>query len=106
MRLGLMLAQRQNRGVPAVGLQAAGVVERQPGVVAELGTRNAVRLVFVIERGPLASEVPLGEGRSAGSTKTVTTRPLALIRVAATVALPEIQDKSKPLARTAGQRAR
>ena len=66
MRLGLMLAERQNRGVPAVGLQAAGVVERKAGVVAELGTGNAVRLILVIERGPLAGHVPLGKGRTGG----------------------------------------
>jgi len=66
VRLGLVLAQRQDRGVPAVGLEAPGVVDRQPGIVAEFGTWDAVRLVFVIERGPLASEIALSVRRSAG----------------------------------------
>ena len=66
MRLGLMLAKRENRGVPAVGFQATGVVERKTGVVAELRSWNAVGLILVIQRRPLAPHVPLAKaGRPA-----------------------------------------
>src|SRR5215469_15723017 len=63
MRLRLVLAQRQDRRVPAVSLQAGGVVDRQPEVVAELGTGNAVLLILVVARGPLAREIDLRERR-------------------------------------------
>jgi hypothetical protein len=47
-------------------LRRPGVVDRQPGIVAEFGPWDAVRLVLVIERRPLASEIALRVGRSAG----------------------------------------
>jgi ABC-type glutathione transport system ATPase component len=61
MRLGLMFAQGQNRRVPAVRLETGGVVDRQAGVVAERGTRDAMFLVLVIPRTPLAGEITLRE---------------------------------------------
>ena len=63
MRLGLMLAKRQDRRVPTVGLETAGVVQRNSGVVAEVGSGNAVRLVFVVERRPVARRRRVGRGR-------------------------------------------
>src|SRR6185295_16298915 len=64
MGLGLMLAEREDRGIPAVGLETSRVVDRQPGIIAELGTRNTVRLILVIERAPFARDVALGQGRA------------------------------------------
>ena len=60
MRLRLVLAQRQDRGVPAVSLQPTGIIERDSGVVTEFGTWNAVRLVLVIQGRPVPGDVALG----------------------------------------------
>src|SRR5262252_11173090 len=66
MRLRLVLAQREDRGVPAVGFQARGVVDRQAEVVAELGSWNPVLLILVVAGGPLAGQVDLRERGACG----------------------------------------
>ena len=67
VHLALVLAQRQARGVPAVGRQTRAVGQRQPGVVAQLGPGNAIRLILVIPRTPLADQAHLGpRGRGGG----------------------------------------
>ena len=43
----LMLLQGEARGIPALGKQACRVVDRQAGVVAEIGTGTAIQLVLV-----------------------------------------------------------
>ena len=67
MRLALVLGQRQQRRVPAVGAQPRGVVDRQAGVVADLGARHALDLVFVKDRRPHATQIDLRRGRSRGA---------------------------------------
>ena len=64
MRLALVLGQRQQRRVPAVGAQPRRVVDRQPGVVADVGARNALDLVFVEDRRPHAAQVDLRRRRT------------------------------------------
>ncbi len=59
MRLGLVLAQRKDRGVPAVGLHPRGVIDRQAEVIAEFRTGNPVLLILVIPSRPFAGEVHL-----------------------------------------------
>jgi hypothetical protein len=66
MRLGLMLAQRQDRRIPAVGFEPPRIVERKARVVTELRAGNAMWLVFVIERGPIPRQIALGQGGAAG----------------------------------------
>ena len=41
MHAALIIGQREDRRAPALRARAVGGVERQPGVVAELGTRQA-----------------------------------------------------------------
>src|SRR5262245_7862686 len=64
MRLRLMLTQRQDRRVPAVGLEASRIVQRNSGVVAEIGARNAVWLIFVVQGSPVARQIALRECRA------------------------------------------
>src|SRR5438105_12872038 len=63
MRLALMLGQREDRCVPAVGVQARGGVDRQAEIIANLGSRDAFRLIFVEARRPLAGEIVAGRVR-------------------------------------------
>ena len=67
MRLRLVLAQREDRRVPAVGLQPRRIVDWKPQVVAELGPGNAMLLVLMVSSRPFAREIDLGE--SGGSDK-------------------------------------
>jgi hypothetical protein len=53
-------------GVPAVGAETAGVVERQACVVSQFRTGDAFDGVLVVEGRSLAAEVHLGEGWCAG----------------------------------------
>ena len=55
----LVLGQRQAPRVPAVGIQPAGRVDRQAGVVARIGTRSALGLVLVEQAHPVAVQVAL-----------------------------------------------
>ena len=57
MRLALMLGQREDRRVPAVGVQACRLVDRNPQVVADVRTGNALRLILVKPRRPLTREI-------------------------------------------------
>src|SRR2546430_4161499 len=52
---------RSPRGVPAVGRQARAVRDRQARIVAELRTGNAIGLIFVIPRAPLADQTHRSE---------------------------------------------
>ena len=63
MDLALMFAQGEPRRVPAVRREAGAVVDRQPRVIAELGTRAPVGLVLVHPRTPVAGQVDLREPR-------------------------------------------
>jgi hypothetical protein len=63
VRLALMFRQRQQGGVPGISAHAGFGGDGQAQVVADFGAGDALRLVFVEARGPLASEVKLGEGR-------------------------------------------
>jgi len=74
MRLRLVLAQREDRGVPAVGFQARSVVDRQAEVVAEFGSWNAVLLILVVAGGPLAGQVDLRERGARGHGENHTAR--------------------------------
>jgi hypothetical protein len=56
MGLGLVLPQGQDGRVPAIRLQARGIVDRQPGVVAERRPRDTMLLIFVIAPAPLAGQ--------------------------------------------------
>src|SRR5262245_12071376 len=47
MHAALVLGQRDERSVPAVRAQAAGVVHRQAGVVAEFGAEETIGPVLV-----------------------------------------------------------
>jgi hypothetical protein len=66
MWLGLMLAQREDRRVPAVGFQAAGIVQRDASVVTELRPGNAMRLIFVVQGSPVAGNIALRERGNGG----------------------------------------
>ena len=66
VRLRHALGQRQDRRIPVRRLLPRGVVDRQPGVVAEFRAGRAVRLVFVHARRPIAGDVHLGEGLACG----------------------------------------
>ena len=65
VRLRHALGQGQDRGVPVRRLLPRGVVDRQPGVVAQLGAGSAMRLIFVDARRPLAGDVDLLSERGA-----------------------------------------
>src|SRR6188768_190182 len=52
MRLCHSLWKSKNRGVPVRRFLPRGVVDGQAGVVAELGTWSAMRLIFVDARCP------------------------------------------------------
>jgi hypothetical protein len=52
VRFALVLRQRQQRGVPAVGAQARRVVDRQAGIVAHVRAGDALDLVLVEDRRP------------------------------------------------------
>ena len=57
VRLALVLGQREDRCVPAVAVQAARLVDRQAEIVADVGPGNALRLILVKPRGPLARQI-------------------------------------------------
>ena len=59
MRLRHSLWKSKNRGVPVRRFLPRGVVDRQAGVVAELGARTAMRLIFVDPRCPFTRDVDL-----------------------------------------------
>ena len=61
VRSGLLFGLRQDRGIPRLRLQLASLVQWEPGIVTELGARNAVHLILV--RGasaPFTGQVDLG----------------------------------------------
>src|SRR3989442_13986016 len=57
MRLALMLGQRQQRRVPAVGMKARGFVDWKAEIIADLRSRDPLRLILVEARSPLAGEI-------------------------------------------------
>src|SRR5204863_8961592 len=57
----LLLRQGQPVRVPALGVPAGAVGQRQPGVVAELRTRDALAEIFLIARRPGAGQIDLRE---------------------------------------------
>ena len=60
VRPALVLAHHRNPiGVVAVGPQPRGVVDRNAGVVAKLGTGNAVGQILVVKGRPVAGEIDL-----------------------------------------------
>jgi hypothetical protein len=61
MHAALLFGQRDPRWIPAVAKLAGGVVDREPEVIAQLGTGNAFRLVFVIAGLPDPREIGLRE---------------------------------------------
>ena len=61
----LLFGQRDARGIPAVGELPRGFVDRQPEIVHELGSRNALEKVFLISRLPHARKVRLRPSRAA-----------------------------------------
>ncbi len=64
VRLALMLREREQVGIPDVAAHASRVVDRQPQIVADLGAGNALRLVLMKERIPLARQIDLRERRN------------------------------------------
>ena len=66
MRLALMLREREQRGVPAVGPHPHRVVDGKAGVVADVGTGNPFDLVFVEDRRPHPCQIHLRERGSRG----------------------------------------
>jgi hypothetical protein len=61
MRLALMFRQCQQRRIPGVGPLARGVVDGEPGVVANLRAGDALGLIFMEDRRPNAVQINLGE---------------------------------------------
>ena len=57
-----MLGEREDRGIPAVRVQARRVVDRQPEIVADLRTGDPFGLILVKARRPLTGEVVPGWG--------------------------------------------
>src|SRR5690606_33283257 len=62
MDAALIVRQRQDRRAPALRAKTIGVVQRQPGVVAELRPGNAVGIVLAVSSGPNSREVDLRLG--------------------------------------------
>ena len=72
MHAALVFRQRDERRVPGVGAQAYRVVHRQPGVVAELGTEQAIGPILLenSEVVPDARQIDLGRaGRCDAKTQ-------------------------------------
>src|SRR5678816_1948699 len=61
MRLALMFQQRQQRGVPGVGLPTRRVVDRQSRVVADVRSWDTLGLVLVKDRRPDAAQIDLSK---------------------------------------------
>ena len=59
----LLLRQRQPVRVPALGVPAGAVRQRQPGVVAKLRARHALAEILLIARRPGAGQIDLRERR-------------------------------------------
>src|SRR5439155_10622344 len=74
MRLALMFGQRQERRVPGIAVQTRGLVDRQAEVVADVGTRNPLELIFVKERRPFARQVHRSAGATLGDERDITSR--------------------------------
>ncbi|MNC85446.1 hypothetical protein D3C83_10450 [compost metagenome] len=64
MRAALVLGQGQARRIPAVGPLAGSGIDRQAQIVAELGTRTALRLILVEEARPVAVQRALRRRRT------------------------------------------
>ena len=58
----VLLDDRQAIGVVAVGAQPPRLVQRDAEIIAKLRTGDPLRMIFVIERRPVADEVRLREG--------------------------------------------
>jgi hypothetical protein len=59
----IFLNDRNAIGVVAVGAEPSRLAERDAEVVAELRTREPLRMIFVKKRRPVAGEVRLRGGR-------------------------------------------
>ena len=57
VRLALVFGQREDRRVPAVPVQAARFVDREAEIVADVRPWNALRLILVEPRRPLARQI-------------------------------------------------
>ncbi len=64
----LVFLQREARCVPGLCESARGVVNWKPSEIAQIGPRNALVIIFVMQRAPLARQLVLppqrGESRS------------------------------------------
>ena len=60
MRFALVFRQRENGRVPAVSVQPRRLVDGDSEIVPDLGAGNALRLIFVKTRRPLAGEIEAG----------------------------------------------
>src|SRR5437667_4760160 len=63
--LALVLGDRAARDVPAVGVEARGLVDRQAGVVAPVAAGHAIHLILVVAPVPFAFEADLRRCRPA-----------------------------------------
>ena len=64
VRNALVLGHRPQRCAPAVATSRVGIVDRQPLVLADVGTAAAFGCVLVLTRRPSALEIDLGAGRA------------------------------------------
>src|SRR5580700_8571263 len=60
----LIFGEFDERGVPAVGSQARGLVDWQAKIVADFGAGEPLTLVFVKSRGPLSGRILLSQHRT------------------------------------------
>ncbi len=67
----LVLAQRQNRGIPGVGPQTRRFVDGEPRIISDFrpGRINAMHDVFVDLPGPLAGKIDLAQDRWRGQQR-------------------------------------
>ena len=55
----LVFLQREARCVPALGEGPRGIVDGKTGEIAQIGPRNALVIILVMQRAPLAGELVL-----------------------------------------------
>ena len=65
MRNALVLGQAVEVRVPAIRAEAKGVVDWNSEVIAQLRTRDALRLILVKAGSPLTGEIDLSDRRDA-----------------------------------------
>jgi len=62
-----MLLQREARRIPAFGESSRGIVDRKTGEISQIGPRNALVEILVMQRAPLAGELALSPDRREGA---------------------------------------